>query len=61
MASKKTTWVIMMPPEGRSVCQVLRGAARDNVVAMIAGYEKMAAALDTIAPADRAHPRHPTI
>jgi hypothetical protein len=25
----------------------------------IAEYEKMAAALDTVAPADRAHPKHP--
>jgi hypothetical protein len=41
--------------------EMLPGAARDNVVAMMAEYEKKAAALDTVAPADRAHPKHPTI
>ena len=37
------------------------GAARDNMIQNIAEYEKMAGALDTVAPADRAHPKHPSI
>ena len=37
------------------------GAARDNMIENIAEYEKMAGALDTVAPANRAHPKHPSI
>ena len=33
---------------------ILYGAARDNLIEAIAEYERMAAALDTVAPADRA-------
>jgi hypothetical protein len=38
----------------------LYGAARDNMIEAIAEYERMAAALDTVASADRAHPKHPS-
>ena len=34
-------------------------SARKGLVENIAEYEKMAAALDAVAPADRAHPKHP--
>ena len=34
---------------------------RKSLVENIAEYAKMAAALDTVAPADRAHPKHPSI
>ena len=32
---------------------------RKSLLSNIAAYEQMAIALDTIAPADRAHPKHP--
>lgn len=43
----------------RVVDRTLHGAARANLIENIAELEKTAAALDTVAPADRAHPKHP--
>ena len=37
----------------------LYGAARDNMIETIAEYGRMAAALDAVAPGDRAYPKHP--
>ena len=34
---------------------------RRSLLSNIAAYEQMAVALDSVAPADRAHPKHPTI
>ena len=39
----------------------LYGAARDNMIETIAEYERMAAALDSVAPGDLAYPKHPGI
>jgi hypothetical protein len=34
---------------------------RKNLLSNIAAFEQMAVALDSIAPADRVHPKHPSI
>jgi hypothetical protein len=35
--------------------------ARKNLLSNVAEFEQMAVALDTIAPADRLHPKHPSM